>query len=574
MKILLKFSILIFLTLNLNCSESSVKQFVVDIKSEKGTFIGLISSMNSTSMKPPYYIIPIVPEDKAQFNDDIYVDLDNGKIFTNFEKNSARKQFYKFSALSINEGLDLVINIILLKHENDDNSISTNRTISTPQAIPINKNPIDLNEINANPNEAKLLNEICFNLNQSLDFIKLFNLKEIESICIDFESNNCTDDNEHDLHGIILIECNRKLRKRNLLLLNFKNIENLPIIDTFETLLTQFGTFKRNSEKNCANNEKKLIDLNLTKLNFYHDNKIEFKNVKFNNYLSNFSKENVVILVWSNNDTKKCSILNKPNFHLNSSIDNFNSLNSQINQLGQNFKFFILISIVSILLLLITLYAMFILIKRNHSSSNTTQKDTSNSLNNDRFSYGCSSSTNLTSKRNDDEQFSIDPSLFSNNFINSSQLGTLHTLTDNANSRVTICEHSSNTLKLDYATDMNQRIKQNSLFAYSDGYLNEMGINMMDNLRSIVRDETQLAPLTVNFSQNPQACDKVCDTTQMPLSATSHLLKISKQNLTNTFDYMDLCVNRWCNLLDWKPEYNSLSNVLDDLIQLNDAKKN
>ncbi len=75
------------------------------------------------------------------------------------------------------------------------------------------------------------------------------------------------------------------------------------------------------------------------------------------------------------------------------------------------------------------------------------------------------------------------------------------------------------------------------LFAFSDNYLNQMGINMMDNIKTFNINNTELPPHSNNNS------------------ATNN-------------EYIDLNYNKWSSLLNWKLDIKDFKNVLDELAQL------
>ena len=83
----------------------------VDADRPNGTWIG---SIKSELMRPPFYIVPIVPDDVAHFNKLLRVDLDTGAVYTNAILPPDGKHVYKFSALSINQGTDTIVEIAVL----------------------------------------------------------------------------------------------------------------------------------------------------------------------------------------------------------------------------------------------------------------------------------------------------------------------------------------------------------------------------------------------------------------------------------------------------------------------------
>ena len=106
------------------------------------------------------------------------------------------------------------------------------------------------------------------------------------------------------------------------------------------------------------------------------------------------------------------------------------------------------------------------------------------------------------------------------------------------------------------------------LFAFSDGYLNELGINMMDNLRNIAIN----SKISENDAENESKCEANNFSTNTNTFASTSFNKQgcldTTLNTNEKFEYMDVGFYKWCKLLDWKLEYSDLSNVLDDLIKL------
>ena len=96
-------------------------------------------------------------------------------------------------------------------------------------------------------------------------------------------------------------------------------------------------------------------------------------------------------------------------------------------------------------------------------------------------------------------------------------------------------------------------------FAFSHGYLNEMGINMMENLLNIAAN---------NKIMNTKVHQESMATNE---SRTLVETNINKRVVTEHFIdnvYMEVEFYKWCKLLDWKLKYDDMRDVLQDLIKL------
>lgn len=80
------------------------------------------------------------------------------------------------------------------------------------------------------------------------------------------------------------------------------------------------------------------------------------------------------------------------------------------------------------------------------------------------------------------------------------------------------------------------------LFVYSDNYLNQMGINMMDNIKSLNLNNPESS---LNNNNN------------------------NSVNIATNNEYIDLNYNKWSSLLNWKLDMTDFKDVLDELAQLN-----
>ena len=105
------FERLLGLLMLVRCAAGGLLELRVDAGKPNGTWIG---SIKSNLMQPPFYIVPILPDDVTLFNKLLHVDLDTGAIHINTILASGGKHVYKFSALSINQGTDTLVEINVL----------------------------------------------------------------------------------------------------------------------------------------------------------------------------------------------------------------------------------------------------------------------------------------------------------------------------------------------------------------------------------------------------------------------------------------------------------------------------
>jgi hypothetical protein len=108
------------------------------------------------------------------------------------------------------------------------------------------------------------------------------------------------------------------------------------------------------------------------------------------------------------------------------------------------------------------------------------------------------------------------------------------------------------------------------LFVYSDGYLNEMGINMMDNLRSLLLNNVNLTS-TLNPNTNHDIkLEPTLLFDQSAFSSSSHQndpnkLLQSHSNPLCSFNQFDTNPNKWKDLLNWNVDYRQFQNVFNEL---------
>lgn len=673
----------------LNANDSAMKIFNITSNSSAGTLIGTISSLNSdesNNMSPPFYIVPIIPEDQSLFNKHISIDLDTGKIYTNAKLDPAKQSAFKFSALSISDGQAIVIliNVIKINDKVEPKTTSSTTTLATSTTIttktklksnkcttlePYSKNKLvnlsESYEENDELNEDSSNQYKCLIIDAKLPFSSLstevLSLNESWTGAIVF---SCSQDEQANLIYITrgMIEAKLKLG------LNLNDVEKIEISPN-ESKTRAFNLSSFDSSQNRVYLRSKQLSLSLKcknesepkrfklKLNENYDKELNgesdflllnrnnfqhFLNLNYFNSLFELNKTNLVLLsLWTPlssapnetclnttyfNSTTPTGLPKLRNEIINSVLDKTtvkftlttpivdHYFTTSLNRFfSSNLKIYLLTLVGVIFFLVLLLGVVFISLKKKNDilKRSTSEKSMKN-----RFSFASSSSTNLTYQRKtensriyeDDEAENENPkglaknlekkgsflknisNMFSNNKLASStSTNTIDTrasmldsgsINRNLGDLLTIrSKHSINELNEALRNDQNELrinedelnmfknvvpIKTTGLFVYSSGYLNEMGINMMDNLRNIAISSNFMCEAKPN--ENPNM-NHSCNFNANSLLTTSSSNQ-ARPNYTNKFEYMDVDFSKWCDLLDWKLEFNHLSNVFDDLIQL------
>lgn len=530
---LIAFCLYILYINSIKCTniDSPVKQFNLTTSTKSGTLLGSIQiDEELVQMKPPFYIVPIQPEDQDIFNKYIRVDLENGNIYLNSKIDRLEFSLFKFSALSINQGsaLSLLINII------DDLGVFTQTTSKKNRILSEeiqNCLDIDLNTqeyTNQTKLDLDLVDRIvepvvysCFQL--SPEFSLNFTLNS-EFIPKNIQKN-------FKISRFISLDCNSEFKllnnQFNKNLFDFFNI-NLNSLEEYSdfTLADQVII-----EFKCKSNKIKNI-FNFKLKNFDSFKFLLIKNLNILFLAARLETEcqnQTVLNNWTPSPTTISLI-----------VTNL----TKINKLSFSFKLFLISIICTVFILLIIFYLTFMAFRRMLSVEARTSSHMSyddNSL----FSYKSKSQ------------------LFSGEFLrNCFRSKSKAKSINSALSTNTLDTRTSVLLDKDLFTvqksnfhnyfDLTANQNEENMFSFSTGYLNQMGISVLEDLRNLV---------DTNGNSNGMAQNNQGQTVDV------NCLRINSQNVLRN-DYMDVSMGRWCSLLDWKVEFRSISNVLDELAQL------
>lgn len=215
--------------------------------------------------------------------------------------------------------------------------------------------------------------------------------------------------------------------------------------------------------------------------------------------------------------------------------------------LTDNVKILTGILTAAVIILLLVLYGVFYLIRRNHAAKQKFLSD-----HNSRNSLTCTnSSTNLTFR----QEIENNNKSYLSKFItwlrpDSSareypKTGTLVSIADSPRSK-----RCSNAAEF-FQDNLIIRPTGRGHYTYSEGYLNDLGVGVMDSLRTEAAFSGHLAS-----------------------HRSSNLVDMSGETpvALQRVESVDLGLMQWCHMLDWKPEFNTFAYVLDDLAKLGDSR--
>jgi len=566
------------------------------------SFIGsIIDHSNEVEMKPPFYVVPLEPEDENVFKKFLHIDLEHGHIYTNQILNT--NYSFTFSALSINTGQAIIVKISVAPNEIKSNFDKSNSSIETSNYY----NQMQSNVI-SKPFESKTTtianafseNECSVLNNRNIAITKIENIPDSISNKNSYKcylinaKNNFTSqkeqfkDSELDKWaGVILFRCNEEKNYVQVLYTTAYSNELHGMLRSFNSNIQNYEiyldknlTHKVNLNDSSLSFKQLFINVkcrlntnaNLIKLKLF-DNEgffvlsssyalnnflavFIFKKLKNEScFLQEFTKEiinkktksfdmhHTLVLSATNGEkiteksTDKSNL--KKNFYVNAKLVS-GSLIAVV------FIFTICLILVFVFYKKITKYNTR---KFFPDSSSKTKKNEKNpqwlvplrnsnfSLNTNTIDTRCRSTSSVVSQNGD--------------FLT---LQSKHSITT---------ENFSEELKVNDNNKAELKIKEeirDGFFAFSHCYLNEMGINMMDNL--------------LNVAANSKIMNK--QNHLSTISTQNNLLNKSSINCiggesflkNDKFVYMDVDFYKWCKLLDWKFSYNDMSDVIQDLIEI------
>jgi len=626
------------------------------------SLIGSIADNQAESqMKPPFYIVPIIPEDVDLFDSYVRVDLENGNIYTKAKFTQVEK--CKFSVLSINEGLalNILINVIDPSKSTTLISSTTTEPISTATTTKTStetQTKTTTSTTNGIQNESKCLQESSIKMLQA-------KTKEAKFIynCFSIEPRNpvkCSfDDNDSDLNwsGIVQFDCSSSKTKLNFLsrfdlidentigfeniLLDELNIESIKLLNKQEVSKNESI---EGGEQNDS--QQKKIHTRFSELQIELKCKSDQNIYLFDLFIANSNESSFLLVNYELNKLYTSSLLQKQKHYIlthstekrncstktstttkattktesenHSLISNRNFLHEnythllrtttklvlttsllKLNMLNFNLKMIIFSTFSTILCIVLVSYILFSIFKRANCLLRNKNVSGTSGL------FGFVSTTTLSSRQGkDDDDKQILKAEFLNPIMNRSKLMnsslSTHTidtrasmlLNDNDNTMTAASDllTTANTTSNKYNFQLEKgahdsyiltsdnpknhsilEANNQCLFAYSEGYLNEMGINMMDNLRSLLSKNVNLTS-TLNPNTNHGIKLEPTDLyNQLILLNSSHqndpnnVLLQSHSNPHCSLNQFDMNSNKWKDLLNWNVDYRQFQNVFNEL---------
>jgi len=570
-------------------------QLSIESNQPSGTLIGSIKSYSSVQMQPPYYIVPIVPDNQELFNKDISIDSDTGDIVSNAVLNSDRIKQYKFSALSINEGLAnlVIINVNSRLEPTKNKQIKENSEVKRLKATKcLDLNPNSIVKIESDDNCFQIKTEPVLDLaitetcSPALNWIGLFIIK-----CNQESDANLIYLNRYLIEGFQLVNSNDSTfanSEINEFRMKTNNDETSAAVE-FECS-TEIPGYKLNLilkvvTNQTVSNETKFFSVEQFQKYQKKDNILE-------SYLERYNKSKIIIVAnlrSSPIDLYNCSepivsslnestitstftseVLNSTNYSDEKTLENNHNKTNLINQ---SVKICLAILSVTLVILLVLIYSLFFWHRKNNLKNSTDQQQ---------MNYNSSSLANLALKSQTSTMSSKSNELNANN--NEKQRSSYFSLMTSNSPQINLlddkeaAEIKHKTIKLypssheskNFTDQTQQKLENSVLFSYSNGYLAQIGINMMENIRSL---DTRTKYATNGIYQDSILHSSSSAAVAGAGATNEYPFLLLDQFNPNTINSNDECLQRWCNMLDWKPEFNEISCVLNDLLLLNDLPK-
>jgi hypothetical protein len=582
-------------------NETQTKHIILHSEINPKSFIGsIVDHSNEVEMKPPFYVVPLEPEDENVFKKFLHIDLERGQIYTNQILNT--NYSFAFSALSINTGQAIIVKISVAPNEIKSNYNKSNTSTKTNK---YHNNTSDLSQSNviSKPFESKTTkkanvfpeNECSVLNNRNIASTKIENISDSISnknsykcYLIDAKSNFTSQKeqiNNPELEkwtGVILFRCNEEKNYVQVLYTAIYSIEIDGMLKSFNSNIQNYAIY---------------LDKNLTQKVSLNDSSLSFKqlfiNVKcrlntnasliklklFDNegffVLSNsYALNNFLAVFIFTKKNESCflqeftkEIINKKtkSFDMHHTLvlsatnvekitEKFTDKSNLKKNLYVNAKLISGSLIAIVFIFTLCLILVFVFYKK--ITKYNTRK----------FFTDSSSKT----KKNEKNPQWLVPLRNSNFSVNTNTIDTRSSVVSQNGDFLTLqskhsvkTEHFSDELKVNDNNKAELKIKEeirDGFFAFSHGYLNEMGISMMDDLLNVAANSKIM---------NKQNHLSTISTQNNLLNSSSNKCIGRESFLKNDkFVYMDVDFYKWCKLLDWKFSYNDMSDVLQDLIEI------
>ena len=578
-------------------NETQIKHIRWNSDHSQKSFIGsLIDHSNEKELKPPFYVVPLEPENENTFKKFINVNMETGLIYTNLilKKN----QVFSFSALSISTGQVIIIKIHVVQNENSGNSSTTKASIEISNSFSFTKSTHSIkksNHASIYPDQIKKYQastsviksnqkeDQCPIINRKiLGFFNLLKTGSYKCILVDSKYNYSKKTNEikyqlvDDGTGVIFFRCEQK---QSIVQLFYSTIS----ANTYQTIINLnlnienyniFVNENRSEKVNVKNSTQKFKQLFISlKCRFNTNNTfIHLKLLDNEGFLVISRGYNILAIFVLNKNNESCfeheferekssnRIKSFDSYPIVVSAVNFTEKNSKniVSGLHDNIKLFSTLLLVVLFMLTFGIILVFLFYKKRAKNNNTFEV---RSL----FMESNSSKKelNIEKKRNlKDSNFNVSTNTFGTRSSVISQNADSLTIRSKQSLKD---EYFSEELKVNDEEVIKLNLEaesKNKFFEFSHGYLNEMVINMMEKLLNIAVN---------NKIMNQKSCNESLNSIKSKPSVENNLnYQLGTEIITKNdrIVYMDVEFYKWCKLLDWKLNFVDMSDVFEDLIKL------
>ena len=581
-------------------NETQIKHIKWNSDRNQKSFIGsLIDHSNEKELKPPFYVVPLEPENENTFKKFINVNLETGLIYTN--QILKINQVFSFSALSISTGQVIIIKIHVVKNENSGHSSTTKASIEISNSFSFTKSThsikksndastysdqiktyqtsTSVKKSNQKDNECPILNR------KIIGFFNLLNTDSYKCILVDSKYNYSKKAGEikyplvDDGTGVIFFRCEQKPSVVQL----FYSTISANMYETIISLnlnIENYDIFvnKNRSEKvNVKNSTQKFKQLFISlKCRFNTNNTfIHLKLLDNEGFLVISRGFNLLAIFVLNKNNESCfkheyasekssnrikSFDSYPIVLSAVNLTNFSEKNAKniVSGLHDNIKLVSTSLLVVVFMLSFGIIMVFFFHKKRAQNNNIFEvRSLFMESNSSKKELNIENKVNLK-----DSNFNVCTNTFGTRSSVISQNADFLTIRSKQSLKD---EYFSEELKVNDAEDIKlnrEAESKNKFFAFSHGYLNEMGINMMENLLNIAVN---------NKIMNQKSCNESLNSIKSKPSVENNLNYQQGTEIITKNDrivYMDVEFYKWCKLLDWKLNFVDMSDVFEDLVKL------